>query len=922
VFSTYQSSAQVAKAQKLAGKKFDLTIADEAHRLTGKNDTEFATVLDAKKIPTKKLLFMTATPRTYTPAIKQIASDRGVEISSMDDEKVFGKELHKLSFGQAIEQDLLTDYRVVIVGVTDPQVQELIERRELVSVGGKVETDARTLAAHIGLAKAVKDYNLKKTISFHGRIKTAQAFAQDFVKIVDWMPDDHKPSGTFWADTITGAMNSSERRILLEKLKADVPNQHSLLSNARCLTEGIDVPSLDGVAFIDPRSSQVDIIQAVGRAIRKAKNKDLGTIVLPVLIPHDVDPEHALENSSFKPIWNIISALRSHDESLANELDSLRFALGSQKQILNSLPKIVEDLPIGISAIFPNFASSLMLKLVEESSDKWHWWLGLLSKFTNEHGTCHIAAKSKYLGHSLGNWIHIQRRKKKLGKLSQEQVTLLEQIPLWSWSPFDDKWEARFERIMAFAIKNGHCRIPRRDGERDDRGAWIQKQRARRKSGDLSQHEIERIQSIPGWTWDPLWEDWLDFYNQLLAFAALHGNLAVPDSSVEYKSLANWVSRQRTRGRENLNATQIEMLESVKGWTWDLYEAVWNEKFDLLKDFAAINGHTRMPKNEVAPYIGLRAWISKNRTNYRLGKIDSQKLKLLESVPGGQWDPFESRWYESFDRIKELSNDDAQYPKRGGKFDIGAWVAFQRMSYFANDLPKEKIELLESLPNWTWDPIGERWNYRYAELLALSDQTGSSRIPNHLFSNYSELNSWITQQRKKFKSGKLLPKEITLLTALPDWTWDPLTEKWERHFQATKDFILKFGHCDIPATLVFDELGLGRWVVNQRVRKRKLNLPKELEERLAALPHWKWDPRDASRERAFQLLSKFLQREGHANVLNNHKEEGFSLGSWVSAMRSAYRQSKLDASDIQRLNQYPGWLWQGDLGRGAKARDK
>jgi predicted helicase len=246
----------------------------------------------------------------------------------MDDETVFGKELHKLSFGQAIEKELLTDYRVVIVGVTDPQVQELIDQRELVSVAGTIATDARTLAAHIGLAKATKDYDLKRTISFHGRIKTAQEFAQQHAAIVEWMPDDHKPLGTIWADTITGAMNSSDRRKLLNKLKADAPGQHALLSNARCLTEGIDVPSLDGVAFIDPRSSQVDIIQAVGRAIRKANNKALGTIVLPVLIPHDADADSALQNSEFKPIWAILNALRSHDDEFASELSQLRTEIG------------------------------------------------------------------------------------------------------------------------------------------------------------------------------------------------------------------------------------------------------------------------------------------------------------------------------------------------------------------------------------------------------------------------------------------------------------------------------------------------------------------------------------------------------------------------------------------------------------------
>jgi predicted helicase len=257
---------------------------------------------------------MTATPRTYTTAVKTKAEERGVEITSMDDEHIYGPVLHKLSFGEAIKQELLSDYRVLIVGITDPQVQDLIVHRELVSVNDSVTTDARTLAAHIGLAKATKDYNLKRTISFHSRIKTADQFARDHAKILEWLPESHKPSGDTWTGTISGAMNTGDRRKLLTQLRLDSQDRHAILTNARCLTEGVDVPSLDGVAFIDPRSSQVDIIQAVGRAIRKSENKEVGTIVLPVLIPTDSDAEHALEDTAFKPIWAILNALRSHEE--------------------------------------------------------------------------------------------------------------------------------------------------------------------------------------------------------------------------------------------------------------------------------------------------------------------------------------------------------------------------------------------------------------------------------------------------------------------------------------------------------------------------------------------------------------------------------------------------------------------------------
>jgi predicted helicase len=277
--------------------------------------------------------------------------------------------------------EYVTDYRVVIVGVTDPQVQELIERRELVSVAGLVETDSRTLAAHIGLAKAVKDYDLKKTISFHGRIKTAQAFAQDFPKIVEWMPDDHKPSGTFWADTINGAMNSSERRILLEKLKADTPNQHSLLSNARCLTEGIDVPALDAVAFADPRKSQVDIVQAVGRAMRKPMGKSkktTGYIILPVYLTKKElkDPETAVEGSAFEPVLQVLRALKDHDPFMATFMAKILVAKGKKPhQKLGGIREILE-VSIGDEldkVLARRLLEAVQLRAIEVSADSFEF---------------------------------------------------------------------------------------------------------------------------------------------------------------------------------------------------------------------------------------------------------------------------------------------------------------------------------------------------------------------------------------------------------------------------------------------------------------------------------------------------------------------------------------------------------------------
>jgi predicted helicase len=335
IFATYQSSALIAQAQKNTDiPHFDLVIADEAHRCAGKAFSSFGTVLDGELIKSARRLFATATPRVYTTGLKKTAEEFGVEVIDMSDEESFGQRFHTLSFGEAINRkpNLLTDYRVVIVGVDDQRISEWIEKRLLVETNTGLATDARSLAGQIGLLKAIRDWNLCRIISFHGRVKRAREFSEEIGQVAEWLKDDHKSGSNLWADYVSGEMPTISRRQKLKRLKNIGDGEIGLLSNARCLSEGVDVPALDGVAFIDPRSSEIDIIQSVGRAIRLSENKTIGTIVIPVFIEQADDAQAALEASEFKPIWDVIEALKSHDDRLSNELDQLRIELGAKRK--------------------------------------------------------------------------------------------------------------------------------------------------------------------------------------------------------------------------------------------------------------------------------------------------------------------------------------------------------------------------------------------------------------------------------------------------------------------------------------------------------------------------------------------------------------------------------------------------------------
>ena len=384
VFSTYQSSSLIADAQ--ADQKvpsFNLAIADEAHRCAGDKAGSFATILDGQRIRADKRLFATATPRTYSTALKKGAEGRGIEIIGMDNEAVFGRQLYTLNFGQAIKDGWLTNYQVVIVGVDNPMIASYIENREFVKTETELEKDAETLAAQVALLKAMKDYDLHRVISFHSKVDRADDFANDLKEVAQWVDEQHRPSGVIHADFVSGQMPTFARRQKLATLKNAKDNERTLLTNARCLSEGVDVPSLDGVAFIDPKGSQVDIIQAVGRAIRLSPNKQAGTIVLPVFIGHGDNPEQALDEGNFKPIWDVLNALKSHDDVLADELDQMRVGMGKRgsSKAQGGFSKIKIDLPASVDK---SFGDALQTRLVESTTNSWDFWFGLLQSYNKE----------------------------------------------------------------------------------------------------------------------------------------------------------------------------------------------------------------------------------------------------------------------------------------------------------------------------------------------------------------------------------------------------------------------------------------------------------------------------------------------------------------------------------------------------------
>jgi predicted helicase len=501
IFSTYQSSSLIAKSQcDPEVPEIDLVIADEAHRCAGNIESEFSIVLDDKKIKAKRRLFTTATPKTYSVSLKTNISERGVDVTGMDNEMLFGKEFYKLNFGQSIALGLLTDYQVAIVGVNNHRISEWIERRELVQTNSGNVIDAESLASQIGVIKAIKDFDLKRMICFHNRVKRAKSFASEIQGSIETVPIENRPSGSILSDYVSGQMSAHDRRIKLNKLNKLTKGDRVLLSNVRCLSEGVDIPALDGVAFIDPRKNHVDIVQAVGRAIRLSADKKIGTIVLPVFIKDDASVESSINKSNFKPVWEVLNALRAHDNILSYELDKIRTNLGKKKDLSrekSKIPKILFDLP---TTVDQSFSDSLRTYLVEKTTSSWNFMFGLLEVYVEKEGHAMVSYDYKTEdNHRLGPWVSSQRKNKK--ELDQNKIEKLNALAKWSWDPLLDNWLEIFSVLVQYCSDNGHARVPRYFNTENGfgLGQWVHKQRVSR---SLTPYKINKLESLAGWTWN------------------------------------------------------------------------------------------------------------------------------------------------------------------------------------------------------------------------------------------------------------------------------------------------------------------------------------------------------------------------------------------------------------------------------------
>ena len=439
IFSTYQSIDVVKEAIDLYGREVDLIICDEAHRTTGvilkdKAESNFTKIHSNAFIKAKKRLYMTATPRLYSANVKVKAKENeNVDIlCSMDSKELYGEEIHRLSFNDAVSQGLLADYKVLVLTVSEEDIPQEIRnsiKADYMMASDKDKLhelhfdDATKIIGCInGLSKRIKGDNgitkeqdpimMKRAVAFCQTINPTKSnpnysstqLARYFGTICDeykqtMLLDEQKEVVNVKAKHIDGSMDANTRNELIAWLKqdADDPQECRVLCNVRCLSEGVDVPALDAVLFLSPRNSEVEVVQSVGRVMRTFgkgtdKEKKYGYIIIPVIVPNDVKPEDALnDNERFKVVWTILNALRSHDENFNAHVNQInlnktrppkitvarvpRDTYGLGTMAAEDGPQHLENEEVArqLELRFGTLQDGIYARLVEKVGDKMYW---------------------------------------------------------------------------------------------------------------------------------------------------------------------------------------------------------------------------------------------------------------------------------------------------------------------------------------------------------------------------------------------------------------------------------------------------------------------------------------------------------------------------------------------------------------------
>jgi superfamily II DNA or RNA helicase len=912
VFSTYQSSAVVAEGVKGLAP-FDLGIFDEAHKTAGREGARFALALKDEQLPITRRLFLTATPRHYDLTHRNRTGDAEV-VFSMDNPAVYGPVAHRLPFSKAASPSLkiITDYKVVISIVTSEMVTDELLRRGVVLVKGE-EIKARQVANQLALQSAIEKQGVRKVFTFHSKVDSAKSFVSSGPEGIA----THLPN--FLCAHINGEMSTAYRERLMREFER-VPQ--AIMSNARCLTEGVDVPAVDMVAFLSPRRSLVDIVQATGRAMRRVEGKEFGYVLVPLYVEERRGEtiEEAVERSDFDEVWNVLNRLQEHDDLLAQIIAEMRTQRGKTGGFDDS--RFRERVQIlGPSISLEALRSSITAACLDAIGDLWFERYGQLVAYKEKHGNCDVPSRMK----PLGTWVVNQRVLMKDGLLDEAKVELLNRIA-FNWDPKASVWRTHYLALIAFRDRVGHCRVPENWPENKKLAKWVKTQRVRRQRGKLSAERIMMLERV-GFEWEVLSMSWHDRLEELRQYKLQRGHTRVPARWPENQPLASWVTEQRYRYRRNkLTSEQINVLNE-SGFEWEVQqtrEAAWEQMFQRLVAFHDQHGHFRLTEN-TPENKSLAEWMQRQRNRMRAGRLPDEYEQRLSAI-GFPWKPLtgpDADWEPRYQQLKQHRAATGGFHfnwNASGERSLARWAKSQRKAFGLGALTPERVALLNAI-GFNWENRSQKtgtskatsssavqaenelpWEVMCARLENYFKLHGNSNVPAD-WSSDTALAGWVVRQRVSKAKENLTPEQIRRLEVV-GFAWTAHQSEWDAMFAELSALLKAQSRPGGAARLPSAELK--RWMLTQRQFKKQGRLSKERWQRLDSID-FDWDPFASQWERMFVELRDYHAQRQHCRVPLTWSENP-RLGHWVGVQRQQKKRGRLAGDRVAKLDSL-GFDW-------------
>ena len=582
IFSTYQSGEVIAdalKSNELQNFYFDFVICDEAHRLAGVSTKRFNHILSDNSIRVRKRLFMTATPKVFRPRINGIKEDENTEVFSMDNEEIFGPELYRFGFRRAIQENIICDYQIVVIGVSEEETNDLAQGKDVLKTTDSGSWSIEGLAQRIALGKAISTYGIQKIFSFHGRVESASRFvdgqlADSFTSLMRKI----SPQTDFLASYISGAMPSGIRA---KKLREFESANRGVIANAKCLGEGVNVPIVDGIFFSDPKDSVIEIVQATGRALRRKANKKTAYVMIPVLIRNGENPENVLRSSRFNSVWQVLSAMSSQDDRLQTTISLAAISKGENGDSITPRTSVtgVKGMPdyqtviMGFPPDLPlsEYQRLFTLEAVEKTGDQWFVKFGALKRYIEIHGIA-PTTKTTFQGINLGTFLMAQRTAFKNKKLPSEKLEMITALGVSLSSTGRDlqrlRWDKQLIACKAFLEINHRLPTAQETGAGGLKiGEWLAHQRNFYNNNKLPKEKIDRIEDFLGPVWSARADQWKRKFEAYKDFVDKTGKQPERRTKHNGENIGVWLTYMR-KNPQGLTQEQLKKLNDL-GMRWD-----------------------------------------------------------------------------------------------------------------------------------------------------------------------------------------------------------------------------------------------------------------------------------------------------------------------------------------------------------------